>query len=157
MRLSGDSATEYRFSLIVRLREEGKSQKAIAHLVGCSQGWVSQVLKRHRQLGLSGLKVKGKAPGKPPKLTKEQLEHLKVYLKDGALVHGFQTDNWSRERIRELIKHKFGVSFHVSHASKLMRQIGFTLQKPQTRSYRKDEAAGEEWKDKQLPALKKSP
>jgi transposase len=157
MKLSGDSASEYRFGLIVRLQEEGKTQKEIATLVQCSQGWVSQVLKRHRLLGASGLKVKGKAPGNAPKLTKEQMEKLKAYLVEGALAQGFPTDNWSRERISQLIKDKFGVSFHVSHSSKLTRQIGFTLQKPKTRSYRKDEEAGREWKREKLPALKKSP
>lgn len=157
MKLSEASASEYRFSLIVRIHEEGKTQKEISALVQCSQGWVSQVLKRYRLLGASGLKVKGKAPGKAPKLTMDQFENLKTYLLEGALAHGFPTDNWSRERIVQLIKAKFGVSFHVSHASKLTRKIGFTLQKPKTRSYRKDEAACQQWKEEQLPILKKSP
>lgn len=142
--------------MIVRLSTEGKSQKAIAALVQCSQGWVSEVLKRHRLLGPSGLKVKGKAPGKVPKLSAEQLEGLKVLLVAGALSHGFATDNWSRDRIAQLIKDKFGVVFHVSHMSKLVRQIGFTLQKPKTRSYRKDQGAVEAWKGSVLPDLKKS-
>lgn len=157
MKLSGNSAKEYRFNLIVRLHEAGKSQPAIATLVGCTQGWVSQVLKRYRLYGATGLKVKGKAPGNAPRLTKAQLEELKTFLLEGALSHGFPTDNWSRERMAQLIKNKFGISFHVSHLSKLVRQIGFTLQKPQMKSYRKDEASAEEWKSEKLPDLKKSP
>jgi len=47
MRMKGISGTEYRFGLLIRLLKEGKSQKAIAKLVQCSQGWVSQVKKRH--------------------------------------------------------------------------------------------------------------
>lgn len=156
MRLSGDSATEYRFELIVRLSSEGKSQEAISTLAQCSQGWVSQVLKRYRLLGGAGLKVKGKAPGKAPRLNKEQLQSLKLLLLQGALAHGFETDNWSRERMAHLIKDRFGVVFHVSHLSKLVRQIGFTLQKPKTRSYRKDDQAVEAWKQSGLPDLKKS-
>ena len=156
MRMKGISGTEYRFSLIIRLLEEGKSQKAIASLVQCSQGWVSEVKKRHSLLGESGLKVKGVAPGNSPKLNKEQLEVFKTELLKGALAHGFDTDNWSRERMKELIQNKFGVSFHVSHLSKLMRQLGFSLQKPQSKSYRKDEQAVRDWRQTEFPALKKS-
>lgn len=156
MRLKADTATEYRFSLIVRLHEEGRSQKSIANLTECSQSWVSKVIQRHRQHGAAGLKIKGKAPGNAPRLSKAQLETLRGLLVEGALRHGFETDNWSRERIAQLIKDKFEVTYHVSHMSKLMRQIGFTLQKPHAKSYRKDEQSVAEWKQSELPALKKS-
>lgn len=156
MRFKEDTAIEYRFGLIIRLYEEGRSQQSIAQLTQCSQSWVSKVLDRHRTSGATGIKVKGKAPGNSPRLSKAHLEALKTLLVEGALKHGFETDNWSRERIAQLIKNKFGVSFHVSHISKLVRQIGFTLQKPKTRSYRKDEEAVAAWKQSELPALKKS-
>lgn len=146
MRLKADTATEYRFSLIIRLHEEGRSQESIANLTECSQSWVSKVIQRHRQHGAAGLKIKGKAPGNVPRLSKAQLETLRGLLVEGALWHGFETDNWSRERIARLIKDKFEVTYHVSHMSKLMRQIGFTLQKPHAKSYRKDEQSVAEWK-----------
>lgn len=156
MKLPNEAAVEYRFSLIVRLSKEGKNQREIASLSQCSQGWVSQVLKRYRLLGPSGLKVKGKAPGNASRLDKAQFESFKAFLLEGALAHGFETDNWSRERMAKLIADKFGVQYHVSHMSKLVRQIGFTLQKPKTKSYRKDEQAVKEWKEAGLPSLKKS-
>ena len=156
MRLKGDEAAEYRFEMIIRLRATGKSQKAISVLTSCSQCWVSRVLKRRGSLGTAGMRVQGKAPGKPSKLSGESLEGLKNYLLEGALGHGFETDNWTRERIAQLIKSKFDTGYHVSHMSKLMRRIGFSLQKPAHRSYRKDESAAEEWKSETLGALKKS-
>lgn len=156
MRLKGDEAKEYRFALIGQLHAEGKSQTAISKLVQCSQSWVNEVLRRQKALGEIPLKVKGKALGKTPKLNNGQLEALKGMLLEGALQHGFETDNWSRERVAELIQRHFGVNFHISHMSKLLAQLGFTLQKPKAKSYRKNEAAVQEWKDKRLPALKKS-
>jgi transposase len=156
MKLTSDEAVEYRFNLICRLHAEGKSQVEIARTANCSQGWVSQVLKRHRLSGNQPLKVKGKAPGGAPKLTRPQLEELKGFLVQGALAYGFETDNWGRGRVLELIRLKFGVVFHISHMSKLLKQMGFTLQKPKTRSYRKDDEAVRDWKESRLPALKKS-
>ena len=156
MRLKDDQSKEYRFELILKLREEGKTQKAISILTKCGQPWVSQVLKRYKTMGAAGLKVKGKAKGKESKLTKADLVRLKELLLEGALHHGFETDNWSRERIAELIKKQFGQDYHVSHMSKLMQKIGFSLQKPKTKSYRKDEQAAIKWKEEELPSLKKS-
>lgn len=156
MRLQGEQSIEFRMSLIVKLSEEGKTQKMIAALTQCDQSWVSKVLKRHKMLGAAGLRVKGKAPGKASKLSVGQIESLKVFLLEGALHHGFETDNWSRERIVAIIKRQFEQDYHVSHISKLMRKIGFSLQKPKSRSYRKDESSVEKWKTEQLPEIKKS-
>lgn len=156
MELTGNQAKEYRYGLIYKLREENKSQKAIAELTQCSQGWVSKVLKRYKTIGIEGLKVKGKAKGNESRLTKAEFTALEERLLEGALHHGFATDNWSRERIAALIKTQFGQSYHVSHISKLMQKIGFSLQKPKTKSYRKDEQAVLKWKEETLPTLKKS-
>jgi transposase len=156
MELKGDQAKEYRFGLILKLSKEKKSQKAIAELTGCSQGWVSKVLKRYKGKSAEAIKVKGKPKGNESRLTRADFLALEERLLEGALHHGFETDNWSRERIAELIKTQFGTSYHVSHISKLMQKIGFSLQKPKTKSYRKDEQAVVKWKENELPAIKKS-
>lgn len=156
MRLKGNASTEYRFELIVRLSQEGRSQKSIAELLDCDQSWVSRVLKRHVEQGQAGLKVRIPAQKRPSRLSKEQLGDLSEMLLQGALAHGFATDNWTRERMAELVLKHFEVSYHPAHMSKLMRKIGFTVQKPKTRSYRKDEQSVSDWREKQLPELKKS-
>lgn len=157
MRFKNVESTEFRYMQIVRLSESCKTQKAISILVGCSEGLVNSVLKRYKTSGLSGLKVKPAPKGKVPKLSKEDFEKLKLFLSEGSLKHGFETDNWSRERIAMLIKTRFSQEFHVSSISRLMQKIGFSLQKPIHRSYRQDEAAVETWKKERLPELKKNP
>ena len=156
MRLQWIEAQEYRFALIVKLKSEGKSQQAIASLIGCGQSWVSQVLKRYKACGGQTVKVKGKAKGNPSRLSSAQLMLLQEILLQGALFHGFDTDYWSRERIKALIEATFGINYHVAHISKLMQKIGFSLQKPKTRSYRKNQQTVDSWKQEKLPALKKS-
>ena len=156
MKLKESSAQEFRFRTIVELRELGKTQASIAQIVGCSQVWVSKVLERYKTQGEKGIQVKGKAPGATPKLTEKQFSKLKPLLLQGALKHGFETDNWTRERIAKMILDKFSVSYHPAHISRLMRKLGFSLQKPKSKSYRKDEQEVEQWKNEKLPALKKS-
>jgi transposase len=156
MHLHGQSSKEFRLRMIVKLSKEGKSQSSIAKLVDCSQAWISKVLKRHRQEGVDDLNVKPYAGGVKPRLNQEQLFNLSNYLEMGAKSHGFETDNWTRERIVVLIEKQFSVRYDPSHISKIMVKIGFTLQKPKSKSYRKDEQAVDDWKNNQLIALKKS-
>lgn len=156
MRLSTTSGQEFRNRTIVELYESGKTQKEIAELTDCTQAWVSKILNRYRLEGSKGLLSKGKAKGAKSKLDSIQLEQLKQFLLAGALEHGFATDNWTRERIAALILKEFEVRYHPAHISWIMQKIGFSKQKPVTRSYRKDEKAVKEWKTKTLPSLKKS-
>jgi transposase len=156
MKLSSDAAQEYRFDVIIKLRAEGRTQQSIALLAQCSQCWVSKVLRRSHSGDADTLKV-SHSLGRVCRLNDSQLESLKSMLVEGALKHDFATDNWTRERIAELIQTQFKVVYHVSHISKLMQKIGFSLQKPEHRSYRKDDQAVAQWLSETLPALKKSP
>lgn len=155
MRLKGTPATEFRFELIVKLHAENKKQSEIAKLLNCSQVWVSRILKRHAQNGSEAFKVKGKPKGKPKKMNMAQIENLKFMLLEGALAHNFATDNWTQERIKELINNQFSVSYSTAHISNIVKEMGFTLQKPVSKSYRQSEEAVAEWKEITLPSLKK--
>jgi len=155
MRLKGDSAVEYRFELIIKLHKEGKKQQQIADLAGCSQPWVSKVLHRYKAKGKGGLKIKGKARGKKALLSSVQLRRLKTLLLNGALHQGFATDNWTRARIANTIEQHFSVHYRAAHISKLMRRIGFSLQKPKRISFKKDQKQVIKWKEQTLPQLKK--
>ncbi|HYK56213.1 MAG TPA: winged helix-turn-helix domain-containing protein, partial [Flavisolibacter sp.] len=155
MRLRSAVSVEFRFELMVKLHREGRLQTEIANLLNCSQSWVSKFLKRYREEGQAALKVRHGAMGKVARLSKEQEKKLEQMLLKGALHYHFPTDNWTRERITHLIEEQFLVVYHPSHISKVMRRLGFTLQKPKRRSFKKDEAAVERWRSETLPQLKK--
>lgn len=156
MKLQSSSVAEFRWRTIIRLHQLGKGQKEIAQIVDCGQSWVSKVLKRYKSFGLKGFLAEGKPRGAPTKLDDQALESLSSMLVQGALFYGFETDNWTRARIAKLIQDKFSVSYHPAHISRLMRKIGFSLQKPKTKSYRKDDLQVSKWKKERLPQLKKS-
>ena len=156
MKLNSNSASEFRNQRILDLHKKGKTQQIIAQALGCSQAWVSKILTRYREEGEEGLKIK-KAKGAESKMTIMEIEQLKELLIEGALQHGFPTENWTRERIAALIKNQFNVVYHPAHVSRIMQKIGFSLQKPQSKSYRQDEQSVKDWKTKELPQIKKSP
>ena len=155
MRLSGESAQRYRNERIIAMQEEGKTQSQIAQLLDCSQAWVSQFLKKYRIHGTADLASLRQQRGAKCRLSMEELEQLKTYLKSGALSHGFTTDNWTQKRIVHLIEQEFGVSYHPSHVANLMAKIKFSRQQPTTHSYRKNPAEVKKWKEERLPAAKK--
>jgi len=156
MRFQSQEAQEFRLQQIVALSQEGYTQPDIARLVECSQGWVSKVLKRAQLEGQGALKAKGPAPGKAAALSASQLQQLRTLLEAEAKAAGFATDGWTRQRVAQLIKDRFGVTHHLSHISRILCRLGFSLQKPKRHDYRQDAGAVAAWKQERLPELKKS-
>jgi transposase len=138
------------------LHEQGWKQKDIAAALGVSEGAVSQWLKKANALGAEGLRHHP-APGATPKLTAEQRALLPALLALGAEAFGFRGQVWTTERVAQMIKHAFGVSYHPAHCSRLLRRIKYSQQKPIQKATQRDEVAIQSWKDERWEALKKRP
>ena len=136
------------------LKQEGWPQQRIADALGVSKGAVSQWMKRARQGGVEALKRRP-APGAPPRLSEEQRAEVPKLLERGAQAHGFRGDVWTCERVAEVIRREFGVSYHPAHVSRLLKALRQSLQKPQRRANQRDEEAIEDWKQERWPSLKK--
>jgi transposase len=74
-----------------------------------SEGAVSQWLKRGREQGVEALDAH------PPK---------------GAEAYGFRGDVWTARRVAVVIMRAFGVRYHRDHVGRLMREAGWSRQKP---------------------------
>jgi transposase len=152
-------ATDWREGRRLRaweLKKEGWSQQRIAEALGVSKGAVSQWMKRGREGGVEALKRRP-APGARPRLSQEQRAKLPELLERGARAHGFRGEVWTCERVAEVIRREFGVSYHPAHVSRMVRALGLSLQKPSRRADQRDEEAIERWKDERWPSLKKGP
>jgi transposase len=138
------------------LHEQGWPQKQIAEALGVSQGAVSQWIARGREGGADALRNRSHT-GATPKLTQQQRDQLPTLLKRGAQAYGFVGDVWTQARIASLIKREFGVSYHVDHIGRLLRSIGWSVQKPIERASERNDAVIERWRTEKWPALKKKP
>ena len=138
------------------LHEQGWQGKAIAAALGVTAGAVSQWLKRARTGGREALRSHP-PPGPTPKLPEAERLALPQLLEKGAEAYGFVGEVWTTKRIALVIKRSFGVSYHPAHVSRLMRQIGWSVQKPRKRASQRDETQVTAWRAETWPALSAKP
>jgi transposase len=122
------------------LREQGWKQKDIAAALGVSEGAVSQWFKKAKTQGVEALRHQA-PPGRKARLSAEQLEQLPDLLAQGAEAFGFRGQVWTTARVVELIKQQFGIRYHRAHASRLLRQLKHSRQKPIQKATQRNEAA----------------
>ena len=90
-----------------------------------------------------------KKPGKPSRLTKEQMETLKQAVMDDP--HKYGLNVWDGPSLSKYIKDTFDVDLGVRACQKLFHRMGFSLIRPQTYPSLEnpDESARKEFKKKQ--------
>ena len=73
----------------------------------------------------------------------------------GAEAYGFREDVLTVNRVAEVIAQTFGVRYFRDHVSALLRQLGWSRQRPITRATQRDAEAIRQWHDERWPTLKK--
>lgn len=136
------------------LKEASWLQKDIAGALGVSEGAVSQWLTRAREGGVEAL-ASHPGPGGVARLSVEQRAQIPRLLERGAEAYGFRGDVWTANRVAEVIEQTFGVRYSRDHVSALLRQVGWSRQRPRARATQRDEAAIRQWREERWPTLKK--
>lgn len=140
----------------LRLVDRGMTLNHVARLLACAASSVMRWRNTRRAGGEKALKVRS-SPGRPARLTSAQKRRLIRILLKGAAASGYHTDLWTLQRIADVIEDRFGVRYHRSHVARLMRDLGWSSQKPERRAIERDEARIEEWKRIEWPRVKKTP
>jgi transposase len=146
---------EWRRQRAWELYQAGWWQKDIAAALGVSRAAVCQWIKCAREGG--GVEALRRRPhlGGPSKLTAQQRAQIPALLARGAPAYGFRGDVWTAKRIAEVIWRSFGVRYHPDHVSRLLRQAGWSRQRPIQRATQREEAAIQRWYEERWPAIKK--
>jgi len=148
-------ALERRRMRAMRLFEKGETQAAVARRLGVSRQTALRWAQAWERDGVQGLRAAGRA-GRKPKLSADQLGRIEQALLEGPAALGYVTEIWTLPRIAELIEKITGVHYHPGHVWRLMRQLGWSIQKPTTRARERDEAAIARWRKSRWLALKKT-
>lgn len=140
----------------VELYKKGWSEYDIAEALGVSQASVSRWVIAEREGGKRALKS-SRHPGPKPKLNDSEKRALADLLKRSPSDFGFEGQMWTSSRVALVIKQRFGVSYHPGHVRKLLRELGFSPQKPVKRASQRDEKEIAKWCKKTWPEVKKTP
>jgi transposase len=133
------------------------SQAEIARQVGVSARSVSGWAKRLRESNNDpeALRSRPKS-GRPSRLTEAQWAEVLDLLGQGAIRAGFSTERWTLDRVRSLIRQRFGVTYHAPYLSEKLRTLGWSARAPAVRARERDEELVRAWLAKDWPRIKKS-
>jgi transposase len=139
----------------IRLLQAGELRQAqIARQLGVSEATISKWKKVLEQSGPAALQAR-KASGRPPKLSVVQKEQLVEKLKQGAMAAGFPTEQWTQARVKKVIEQEFGVYYHRDYISRLLKGLGWSVQKLDPRAIERDEELIQAWLRQDWPRIKK--
>jgi transposase len=80
----------------------------------------------HRALTAKGLESlrKGKASGRPSRLTPEQKAQIANIFDQGALALGFSDNRWTATLLAKVIEERFSVHYSLDYAGRLLAKLG---------------------------------
>jgi len=140
----------------VELLRQGIHQAEVARRVRAHRQSVSRWAKQLEEGGKRALRKAGRA-GRKPRLSTQNLQRIEKSLKRGPQALGFETALWTSWRVAYLIERECGVKYHPSQAWRILRQLGWSCQRPTGRALERDEEKIREWKQKRWPEIKKKP
>ena len=103
--------------------QRGLSQSQVARKFGVSRTTASRWNRTLSGKGVESLR-KRRAPGRPSRLTADQLKTLTDTYQAGPRAAGFETDRWTTARFADAIFAHFGVRYDPDHAGRIMHRLG---------------------------------
>jgi transposase len=125
--------------ILLFAEKEEESCDSIGALFGNSPRTVSNWIKRINETGdIESLRSK-KQPGRPPRLSEEQRQELKVILQESPDKHGITSNIWDGKSLSAFIEIRYGIIMRTRTCQRLFRQLGFTLRRARPVVARADE------------------
>lgn len=103
--------------------QTGLTQSQVARKFGVSRTTAS---RWHRALNGKGVEAlrKRRAPGRPSRLSADQLAGVAALFAEGPRVFGFESDRWTTMRFAEAIYARFGIRYDPDHVGRIMHRLG---------------------------------
>jgi len=141
-------------SILLSIQRQTTGQ--IAHLLQADRTRVHAWINSWNQYGIDGL-LEGHRSGRPCRLSTAHLEHIKDIVESGPVAYGLNTGVWTSPLIAQIIHNEFNVAYHPGHVRRLLKRLGFSVQRPTTRLVQADPQRQNRWIRYTHPNLKKKP
>ena len=103
--------------------QRGLTQSQVARKFGVSRTTASRWHRALHGRGVEALR-KRRAPGRPSRLTAEQLAGVAEIYRAGPRTAGFDSDRWTTIRFAEAIRARYGVQYDPDHVGRIMHRLG---------------------------------
>ncbi len=136
--------------------DRGATQAEVARALAVSRQSASRWYAAWRVGGGKVLGSPGRL-GRPPRLGAPDLRAVERALLKGPTAAGYPTELWTLERVAQMIERVTGTRYHRGHVWKILRAMGWSLQRPARRAVERDEQAVRRWRRERWPRVKKTP
>ena len=140
----------------VVLNMEGKTAPEIADILKVHRSKVSIWLRNWQEKGMDGI-LEGHRAGRPPAISAVQRQELVDILDSGPVAYGFTSGVWTSPMVARVIKEEFAVIYHPAHVSRILHDIGFSVQRPRKTLAKADKSVQSRWVRYKYPTIKKKP
>ena len=111
------------------LRKKGESQPFIAEMTGLPVTTVSGILRRLENRDVAACHAV-KQQGQPRKLSAHQRKQLKKMVSGSPQKQGLPFVVWTTKLVQHIVHKKFGVSYVMMQIHRILKSLGFSMQKP---------------------------
>ena len=150
------AALKARRMLAAHLFEQGHRQAEVGRRLRVSRPSVHRWYRAWRRQGRAGLRGAGRA-SRRPRLSSEDRQRLEAALLAGPAACGVPTHLWTLRRIAQVIWKTGGVRYSVPQVWRVLRQMGWSWQRPNRRARERNERAIRRWVRARWPQVKKTP
>jgi len=138
----------------IKAIREGQTAQSVAAVMGVNIRSVYRWLADFASGGQNALLAKP-ISGRPPKITEDEMRWLAQAVKDNTpLQFKFEFGLWTLSLIGELIRRQFGKKLSLASVSRVMRLLGFTVQKPLYQAWQQDAVLVKQWESETYPAIR---
>jgi transposase len=138
----------------VELFKQGERQATVAQILRASKQSVSEWWNAWQRGDTRAINGSTRA-GRKPRLGKDDIKLIERELLRGAIAHGYATELWTLPRVAQLISKVTGVDFHPGHVWRILRKMGWSLQKPALQARERDDAKVQQWIKQDWEEVKK--
>lgn len=126
-------------------RKEGKTLEEISYSLKKPKTTIHDWLKRLEERGVQGVQDI-KPTGRPPKLSKAQKKKLTKILDESPEKQDIPFVIWTTSFVQFIVHKLFGVLYKIRNIEYLVKELGFSLQKPRPEHKKANKKAQEKFK-----------
>jgi len=112
--------------------QRGLTQSQVARKFGVTRTTASRWCRALSGNGMEGLR-KRRAPGRPSRLSADQLRAVSELYNSGPQSCGFNVDRWTTARFAEAIQSRFGIRYDPDHVGRIMHRLGLRVRRKNRR------------------------